>query len=152
MLKAQNSKVLLLCTCAPRRAARAVSAAAESASADSSFLMSDSTNLQRQVTFGAQDGRRSENSRREIDSSSLNSDNRRFQLIERIGNSNALDLFKATVSSWMATDNFPTLYLGSTKRVHLLGNQCLRIIFRFERPRYCFRARQMALATVCLYP
>src|SRR5215510_11494528 len=115
------------------------------------FDVVDSTNLQRQVTFGAQDVGKPKALAAKNRLSSLNSDIEIETYETKLESSNALELFKDYDFIVDGTDNFPTRYLVNDACI-LLGKQNVYgSIFRFEGQVTVFGAPDGPCYR-CLYP
>ena len=115
------------------------------------FDVVDSTNLQRQVTFGAQDVGIPKTLAAKNRLSGLNSDIEIQTYETKLESSNALELFKDYDFIVDGTDNFPTRYLVNDACI-LLGKQNVYgSIFRFEGQVTVFGAPDGPCYR-CLYP
>src|SRR5499427_1328346 len=115
------------------------------------FDVVDSTNLQRQVTFGAQDVGTPKTLAAKNRLSGLNSDIEIQTYETKLESSNALELFKDYDLIVDGTDNFPTRYLVNDACI-LLGKQNVYgSIFRFEGQVTVFGAPDGPCYR-CLYP
>src|SRR3989440_7067960 len=151
-LKLKNSKVLLIGTGglgAPLGLYLAAAGVGKLGLVD--FDVVDSTNLQRQVTFGAQDVGTPKTLAAKNRLSSLNSDIEIQTYETKLESSNALELFKDYDFIVDGTDNFPTRYLVNHACI-LLGKQNVYgSIFRFEGQATVFGAPDGPCYR-CLYP
>src|SRR5438445_7862810 len=151
-LKLKNSKVLLIGTGglgAPLGLYLAAAGVGKLGLVD--FDVVDSTNLQRQVTFGAQDVGTPKTLAAKNRLSSLNSDIEIQTYETKLESSNALELFKDYDFIVDGTDNFPTRYLVNDACI-LLGKQNVYgSIFRFEGQATVFGAPDGPCYR-CLYP
>jgi adenylyltransferase/sulfurtransferase len=151
-LKLKNAKVLLIGTGglgAPLGLYLAAAGVGKLGLVD--FDVVDSTNLQRQVTFGAQDVGTPKTIAAKNRLSSLNSDIEIETYETKLESSNALELFKDYDFIVDGTDNFPTRYLVNDACI-LLGKQNVYgSIFRFEGQATVFGAPDGPCYR-CLYP
>jgi len=151
-LKLKNAKVLLIGTGglgAPLGLYLAAAGVGKLGLVD--FDVVDSTNLQRQVAFGAQDVGTPKTLAAKNRLSSLNSDIEIETYETKLESSNALELFKDYDVIVDGTDNFPTRYLVNDACI-LLGKQNVYgSIFRFEGQVTVFGAPDGPCYR-CLYP
>ena len=151
-LKLKNAKVLLIGTGglgAPLGLYLAAAGVGKLGLVD--FDVVDSTNLQRQVTFGAQDVGKSKALAAKNRLSSLNSDIEIETFETKLESSNALELFKDFDIVVDGTDNFPTRYLVNDACILLGKPNVYGSIFRFEGQVTVFGAPDGPCYR-CLYP
>src|SRR5579859_7136468 len=151
-LKLKNAKVLLIGTGglgAPLGLYLAAAGVGRLGLVD--FDVVDSTNLQRQVTFGAQDVGTPKTLAAKNRLSSLNSDIEIETFETKLESSNALELFKDFDIVVDGTDNFPTRYLVNDACILLGKLNVYGSIFRFEGQATVFGAPDGPCYR-CLYP
>jgi len=151
-LKLKNAKVLLIGTGglgAPLGLYLAAAGVGKLGLVD--FDVVDSTNLQRQVTFGAQDVGKPKTLAAKNRLSSLNSDIEIETFETKLESGNALELFKDFDIVVDGTDNFPTRYLVNDACILLGKPNVYGSIFRFEGQVTVFGAPDGPCYR-CLYP
>src|SRR6266404_5592531 len=151
-LKLKNAKVLLIGTGglgAPLGLYLAAAGVGKLGLVD--FDVVDSTNLQRQVTFGAQDVGTPKTLAAKNRLSSLNSDIEIETFETKLESRNALELFKDFDIIVDGTDNFPTRYLVNDACILLGKPNVYGSIFRFEGQATVFGAPGGPCYR-CLYP
>jgi sulfur-carrier protein adenylyltransferase/sulfurtransferase len=132
-LKLKNAKVLLIGTGglgAPLGLYLAAAGAGKLGLVD--FDVVDSTNLQRQVTFGTSDVGKPKSEAARARLSNLNPDIQIESFETRLTSENALELFKDFDIIVDGTDNFPTRYLVNDACILLGKPNVYGSIFRFE--------------------